>query len=182
MVLNMISTGVMTGLGHVYGNLMVNVQPKNQKLATGRCAFCRTRPVFRPGPAADFARGSRKCYKAAIAHGKTGNLARGSGPPSSYAPGNDIKILGWYRIEGGVCSSRVKRSTSARSSNFGATRSGGEPADLGKGHSPAHSRGSRYSTMESSSEHDGRHACATIRGALRSRGRDSRAPKRRTNW
>jgi N-acetylmuramic acid 6-phosphate etherase len=32
LILNMISTGVMVRLGHVYGNLMVNVQPKNQKL------------------------------------------------------------------------------------------------------------------------------------------------------
>ena len=32
MVLNMISTGAMTRLGYVYGNLMVNVAPKNQKL------------------------------------------------------------------------------------------------------------------------------------------------------
>jgi N-acetylmuramic acid 6-phosphate etherase len=32
MVLNMISTGVMVKLGHVYGNLMVNVQPTNAKL------------------------------------------------------------------------------------------------------------------------------------------------------
>ena len=32
MVLNMISTAVMIRLGHVYGNLMVNVQPTNQKL------------------------------------------------------------------------------------------------------------------------------------------------------
>jgi N-acetylmuramic acid 6-phosphate etherase len=32
MVLNMISTGVMIRLGHVYGNLMVNVQPTNKKL------------------------------------------------------------------------------------------------------------------------------------------------------
>src|SRR5579863_9292384 len=32
LVLNMISTAVMIRLGHVYGNLMVNVQPSNQKL------------------------------------------------------------------------------------------------------------------------------------------------------
>jgi N-acetylmuramic acid 6-phosphate etherase len=32
MVLNMISTGAMTRLGYVYGNLMVNVHPKNEKL------------------------------------------------------------------------------------------------------------------------------------------------------
>ncbi len=31
-VLNMLSTGVMIRLGHVYGNLMVNVQPRNEKL------------------------------------------------------------------------------------------------------------------------------------------------------
>jgi len=30
--LNMLSTAVMVKLGHVYGNLMVNVQPTNQKL------------------------------------------------------------------------------------------------------------------------------------------------------
>jgi len=33
LVLNMISTAVMIRLGHVYGNLMVNVQPVNSKLA-----------------------------------------------------------------------------------------------------------------------------------------------------
>ena len=32
LVLNMISTAVMIRLGHVYGNLMVNVQPTNRKL------------------------------------------------------------------------------------------------------------------------------------------------------
>jgi N-acetylmuramic acid 6-phosphate etherase len=32
LVLNMISTAVMVQLGHVYGNLMVNVQPANRKL------------------------------------------------------------------------------------------------------------------------------------------------------
>jgi N-acetylmuramic acid 6-phosphate etherase len=33
MILNMLSTGAMARLGHVYGNLMVNVRPKNEKLA-----------------------------------------------------------------------------------------------------------------------------------------------------
>ena len=32
MVLNMLTTGAMTRLGYVYGNLMVNVQPSNEKL------------------------------------------------------------------------------------------------------------------------------------------------------
>lgn len=33
MVLNMVSTGLMIRLGYTYGNLMVNVQPRNEKLA-----------------------------------------------------------------------------------------------------------------------------------------------------
>jgi N-acetylmuramic acid 6-phosphate etherase len=33
LILNMISTGLMIRLGYTYGNLMVNVQPKNEKLA-----------------------------------------------------------------------------------------------------------------------------------------------------
>ena len=33
MVLNMITTGAMTRLGYVYGNLMVNLRPKNSKLS-----------------------------------------------------------------------------------------------------------------------------------------------------
>jgi N-acetylmuramic acid 6-phosphate etherase len=33
LVLNMLSTAVMIRLGYVYGNLMVNVEPKNSKLA-----------------------------------------------------------------------------------------------------------------------------------------------------
>lgn len=32
MVLNMISTGVMIKMGYVYENLMINVQPTNEKL------------------------------------------------------------------------------------------------------------------------------------------------------
>ena len=32
LALNMISTGIMIRLGHVYGNLMVNVRPSNDKL------------------------------------------------------------------------------------------------------------------------------------------------------
>ena len=37
LVLNMMSTAVMIRLGHVYRNLMVNVQPKNQKLVDRAC-------------------------------------------------------------------------------------------------------------------------------------------------
>jgi len=37
MVLNMISTAVMIRMGYVFGNLMVNVQPTNQKLTARAC-------------------------------------------------------------------------------------------------------------------------------------------------
>jgi N-acetylmuramic acid 6-phosphate etherase len=37
LVLNMLSTGVMVRLGYVYGNLMVNVQPTNEKLRDRAC-------------------------------------------------------------------------------------------------------------------------------------------------
>ena len=33
MILNMLTTGAMARLGYVYGNLMVNLRPKNEKLA-----------------------------------------------------------------------------------------------------------------------------------------------------
>ncbi|MGO9647941.1 MAG: N-acetylmuramic acid 6-phosphate etherase [Terriglobales bacterium] len=41
MVLNMLSTGAMTQLGYVYGNLMVNVHLKNEKLAERGIAILR---------------------------------------------------------------------------------------------------------------------------------------------
>ncbi len=40
LVLNMISTAVMIRSGHVYGNLMVNVEPRNSKLADRGAAHC----------------------------------------------------------------------------------------------------------------------------------------------
>jgi N-acetylmuramic acid 6-phosphate etherase len=42
LVLNMISTGLMVRLGYVYGNLMVNVQPTNEKLADRACRIIAT--------------------------------------------------------------------------------------------------------------------------------------------
>jgi N-acetylmuramic acid 6-phosphate etherase len=50
LVLNMLSTGAMIRLGHVYGNLMVNVQPKNEKL------IARARRIVRDASAVDDAR------------------------------------------------------------------------------------------------------------------------------
>jgi N-acetylmuramic acid 6-phosphate etherase len=50
LVLNMISTGVMIRLGYVYGNLMVNVQPSNEKLVD------RARRIISAAAGVDYAR------------------------------------------------------------------------------------------------------------------------------
>jgi N-acetylmuramic acid 6-phosphate etherase len=42
MILNMLSTGAMTRLGYVYGNLMVNVHLKNKKLAERGAGILQT--------------------------------------------------------------------------------------------------------------------------------------------
>jgi len=44
MILNMITTGAMTRLGYVYGNLMVNVSPKNEKLVERELASLEEAP------------------------------------------------------------------------------------------------------------------------------------------
>lgn len=53
LVLNMISTGVMIRLGYVYGNLMVNVQPSNEKLAD------RARRIISATAGVDYAHSSQ---------------------------------------------------------------------------------------------------------------------------
>jgi N-acetylmuramic acid 6-phosphate etherase len=59
LVLNMISTAAMIKLGHVYGNLMVNVQPTNSKLAA------RARRIIRLATGVDEAGAARLLEKAA---------------------------------------------------------------------------------------------------------------------
>ncbi len=44
MVLNMITTGAMTRLGYVYGNLMVNLRLKNSKLSQRGITILKTPP------------------------------------------------------------------------------------------------------------------------------------------
>ncbi len=48
MVLNMISTAAMSRLGYVYGNLMVNVVPKNEKLKQRALAILRSASGAKP--------------------------------------------------------------------------------------------------------------------------------------
>lgn len=53
LVLNMLTTGTMIRLGYVYGNLMVNVQPKNEKLVD------RARRIIRDAAGVDLAAAAR---------------------------------------------------------------------------------------------------------------------------
>ena len=53
LVLNMLTTGTMIRLGYVYGNLMVNVQPRNEKLRD------RARRIVRDASGVDDARAAQ---------------------------------------------------------------------------------------------------------------------------
>jgi len=66
LVLNMISTAVMIRLGHVYGNLMVNVQPKNSKLEDRARRIVAQAAVVSYERAVDALRASGGDVKAAI--------------------------------------------------------------------------------------------------------------------
>ena len=66
LVLNMISTAVMIRLGHVYGNLMVNVQPRNTKLAARACRIVAESAGVSDQQAADLLRTAGGDAKLAI--------------------------------------------------------------------------------------------------------------------
>jgi N-acetylmuramic acid 6-phosphate etherase len=72
LVLNMISTAVMIELGHVYGNLMVNVQPRNEKLAARACRIVQAACGIGPGEAAEFLEKSGGKVKVAIVMARSG--------------------------------------------------------------------------------------------------------------
>ena len=66
LVLNMISTGVMIKLGYVYGNLMVNVQPKNSKLEDRALRIIARAAEVSEERASDLLRDSGRDVKTAI--------------------------------------------------------------------------------------------------------------------
>ena len=75
MVLNMLSTGVMVKLGHVYRNLMVNVQPKNEKLVARAKGIIAEATATPPDEVARLFEESGRQVKVAIMMGKL-NLTR----------------------------------------------------------------------------------------------------------
>jgi N-acetylmuramic acid 6-phosphate etherase len=72
LVLNMISTAVMIRLGHVYGNLMVNVQPTNRKLEDRARRIIRQATGVPPERAAELLEASGRSVRVAIVMEKKG--------------------------------------------------------------------------------------------------------------
>jgi N-acetylmuramic acid 6-phosphate etherase len=72
LVLNMLSTATMIRLGHVYGNLMVNVQPKNAKLAARARRIVAEAAGVDEAAAADYLERSGRVVKTAIVMARTG--------------------------------------------------------------------------------------------------------------
>ncbi len=66
LVLNMLSTATCARLGYVYGNLMVNVQPKNQKLVDRACRIIAQAAGVSAEQAARLLVESGNCVRAAI--------------------------------------------------------------------------------------------------------------------
>ncbi len=72
LVLNMLSTTVMIRLGHVFGNLMVNVQPKNSKLLDRARRIVAMTVGLSPEQAAELLERSGRQVKVAILMGRLG--------------------------------------------------------------------------------------------------------------
>jgi N-acetylmuramic acid 6-phosphate etherase len=77
MVLNMLSTGVFVRRGYVYGNLMVNVQPKNRKLLDRAARIVAQAAGVEYDRAVALVAAAGQSPRVAIVMGKTG-LDRGA--------------------------------------------------------------------------------------------------------
>ncbi|MBI3207933.1 MAG: N-acetylmuramic acid 6-phosphate etherase [Candidatus Solibacter usitatus] len=94
LVLNMLSTGVMIRLGYTYGNLMVNVQPKNVKLEDRARRIIAKVTGAGDERAAELLEASGRCVRTAIVMEKTG-LDREHAEAQLLANGNVVaKALG----------------------------------------------------------------------------------------
>jgi N-acetylmuramic acid 6-phosphate etherase len=72
LVLNMLSTGTFVRLGYVYGNLMVNVQPKNVKLVDRARRIIAQAAGVSYDRAGELLAASGKSVRVAILMGKAG--------------------------------------------------------------------------------------------------------------
>jgi len=72
MILNMLTTGAMTHLGYVYGNLMVNLQLTNRKLAARGITILQKAAVLDRAAAQTFLREARDSVPVALVMAKAG--------------------------------------------------------------------------------------------------------------
>jgi N-acetylmuramic acid 6-phosphate etherase len=72
LVLNMISTGLMIRLGYTYGNLMVNVQPRNEKLVDRARRIVAEAANVNAAAAAEWLEAAGRDVKTAIVMAKKG--------------------------------------------------------------------------------------------------------------
>jgi N-acetylmuramic acid 6-phosphate etherase len=72
MVLNMLTTGAMARLGYIYGNLMVNVHTKNEKLVARGLGILEQAAGTGPAPAAQALKTARGQVAVALVMLKTG--------------------------------------------------------------------------------------------------------------
>ena len=72
LVLNMLSTGTFVRLGYIYGNLMVNVQPKNEKLVDRARRIIAQAADVSQERAGELLAESGMCARTAIVMGKAG--------------------------------------------------------------------------------------------------------------
>jgi N-acetylmuramic acid 6-phosphate etherase len=89
MVLNMLSTGAFIRMGYVYGNLMVNVQPKNEKLVDRARRIVSQAAGVSSERAAELLAAAGNSVRAAILMGKTG-LDRAAAERRLAAAGGSI--------------------------------------------------------------------------------------------
>ncbi len=90
LVLNMLSTATCARLGYVYGNLMVNVQPKNQKLVARACRIIAQAAGVSPEDAARLLVESGNCVRTAIVMG-TAALSREEAERRLAASGGRVR-------------------------------------------------------------------------------------------
>jgi N-acetylmuramic acid 6-phosphate etherase len=90
LVLNMLSTATFVRLGYVYGNLMVNVQPKNRKLVDRACRIISQAAGVPVGRAAELLAESGNSVRTAIVMGAAG-IARPEAERRLAASGGRVR-------------------------------------------------------------------------------------------
>lgn len=95
MVLNMLSTGLMIRLGHTFGNLMVNVQPTNSKLADRARRIVAQAAGVDPEQAARLLEDAGNNVKVAVVMGRGGLTREEAERRLNAAGGVIVEALEW---------------------------------------------------------------------------------------